>query len=81
LLNKLMKSSESFTVQQEHNYKSIVSKILTQIHNVKHPPYFLYIKNIRKIIQKFSKNYSTKDSKESFFDCMQSWLDQERGWK
>ena len=52
-----------------------------QIHNFTHPPYFLYIKNIRKIIQKFSKNYSTKDSKESFFDCMQSWLDQEKGRK
>ena len=37
----------------------------------------MYIKNIQKIIQKFSKNYWTKDSNltESLFDWMKSWLD------
>ena len=42
------------------------------------------MKNIGRIIQKFSKNYWTKDSIliESFFDSMKTWLDiYEKGWK
>ena len=42
------------------------------------------MKNIRRIIQKFSKHYWTKDSIliESFFDSMKTWLDiYEKGWK
>ena len=38
------------------------------------PPPILYIKNILEIIQKFSKNYWTKNAKliESFFDRVKS---------
>ena len=42
------------------------------------------MKNIGRIIQKFSKHYWTKDSIliESFFDSMKTWLDiYEKGWK
>ena len=40
------------------------------------PPSILYIKNILEIIQKFSKNYWTKNAKliESFFDRVKSRL-------
>ena len=41
------------------------------------PPLILYIKNILEIIQKFSKNYWTKNFKlsESIFDQVKSRLD------
>ena len=41
------------------------------------PPLILYIKNTLEIIQKFSKNYWTKNSKliETFFHRLESRLD------
>ena len=57
---------------------TLKSSIFQFFLNFKNPaPLFLYIKNIQKIIQKFSKNYWTKGSNltEALFDWMKSWLD------